>query len=127
MEKSTWMKGAFALFVITGLIIFAFVIFQAGAAYGGANILTPSSAQNGMNPFGVILFIGIGLIMLIFLSKMVFRLFSFPYPGWGMRRKHMHGWKHMRWNSDMPPQIFTDWHDVAHEGGNSVEPEEPNS
>ena len=127
MEKSTWIKGTIALFVITGLIIFAFVIFQAGAAYGGANSFTPSSAHYGMSPFGGILFIGIGLIMLIFLSKMVFRLFFFPYPGWGMHRKHMQGWKHMRWNSDTPPQIFTDWHEHAHEAGDSVEREEPNS
>ena len=127
MEKPKWKRGAAAIFVIAGLILFAFVIFMAGAAYGGTNLVSPSSNYYGGNPFGVILFIGIELIMLIFLTRMVFGMVFFPHRGWGMHRKHMHGWRNMRWNPATPPQFFFDWHEHAHDGGDRAERQEPDS
>ena len=124
MKKSNWIRAGLAIFILLGLVIYTFVIFQAGSGYGANNIISPLPTGRAWSPFGTLFFIGIGLIMLVFLTKMIFRLFFFPYrlgPGWGMHGRHRMGWKHQSWNDETPPPFVTEWHKRMHETEDMVE------
>lgn len=120
MKERYWLRGAIALLLVFGLIVFGFVVFQAGMRYaaGTAGEFVPVSP--GFNPLGTLLLIGMGFFFLIFLMKLVFGLIFMPFSG--HRRMHGmypgqfrfgHRWKGP-WGDD-PEKLIREWHERLHE------------
>ncbi len=117
-----------ALVLIAAVAGIAFFAFNAGVAQGVSTKL-PAVTQPGnmpyayhgvpffWHPFGGIFGFIIGLLVLIF----VFRLISFivfgPRWGWGGGHMGRRAWRH-GWTEDGVPPMFKEMHDRAH--GNPV-------
>ncbi len=120
MKERYWLRGVIALLLVFGLIVFGFVVFQAGMRYavGIDGDIVPGAP--GWNPLGTLLLIGMGFFFLIFLMKMVFGLIFMPFAGYhrmhGMHPGNFrfgHRWKGA-WGED-PEKMIREWHERLHE------------
>ena len=120
MKGRVWLRGVVALLLVFGLIMFGFVVFQAGMRYAAGTAGEIAMASPGFNPLGTLLLIGIGFFFLIFLMKLVFGLIFMPFAG-HMRMHGMHPgrfrygppWKGS-WGEDREKMI-REWHQRLHE------------
>ena len=120
MKEQYWLRGVIALLLVFGLIVFGFVVFQAGMRYAVGTGGDLAVASPGWSPLGSLLLIGMGFFFLIFLMKFVFGLIFLPFAGYRRMRGMHHGhyrfgppWKGS-WGED-PEAMIRDWHKRLHE------------